>query len=141
VSEYRKPLPVPDDLSRPYWEAARRHTLTILRCEACGRWVHYPKARCTACHQEALRPTPVSGRGTIYTYTVSHRAGAPGFEDEIPYVIVLVELEEQPGLRVVGNLRQCTPGDVRVGMPVEVTFEDVTDDVSLPQFRPRSVRA
>jgi len=138
VSTYRKPLPVPDDLSRPYWDGARGGALVIQRCAGCGVYVHYPKPACPRCAHAGLRPTPVSGRGTVYTFTVSHYVGAPGFEDETPYVIALVELEEQPGLRLVANLRGCAPADVRVGMPVEVLFEPVTPEVTLPQFRPRA---
>jgi len=137
MSEYRKPVPVPDDLSRPYWDGARQNRLMIQRCAACGTYVHYPKPRCPRCAGDVLTPTPVSGRGVVYSFTVSHYVGAPGFESEVPYVIVLVELEEQAGLRIAGNLRDCAPGDVRVGMPVEVVFEAVTPEVTLPQFRPR----
>jgi uncharacterized protein len=139
VADYEKPLPVPDELSHAYWDAARHRQLVIQRCGACGRWVHYPKAACPKCGSADLRPTPVSGRGLVYTFTVSHYLGAPGFEKEMPYVVVLVELEEQEGLRVVGNLRDCPRDQVRVGMPVEVLFEDVTSEVTLPQFRPRRV--
>jgi uncharacterized OB-fold protein len=138
MSEYRKPLPVADDLSRPYWEAARHGVLVIQRCAACATYVHYPKAACPRCGSPDLRPTPVSGRGTVHTFTVSHYVGAPGFENETPYVIALVELEEQPGLRLISNLRGCPPTAVRVGMPVEVTFEEVTPEVTLPQFKPRA---
>jgi uncharacterized OB-fold protein len=138
MSEYRKPLPVEDDLSRPYWQGARRGVLLIQRCTACGSYVHYPKPTCPGCGHADLRPTPVSGRGTVYTFTVSHYVGAPGFENETPYVIALVELEEQPGLRLVSNLRGCGADQVRVGMPVEVVFEEVMPGITLPQFRPRA---
>jgi uncharacterized OB-fold protein len=141
MEEYRKPLPVPDDLSRPYWEGARRRQLMIQRCAACGLWIHHPKATCPRCGATDLRPAPVSGRGIVHTFTVSHYVGAPGFEGETPYVIVQVELEEQPGLRVVANLRDCPCDAVRVGLPVEVVFEAVTPDVTLPQFRPRRTDA
>jgi len=134
---YRKPLPVADERSAAYWDGARHRQLMIQRCSACGRWIHYPKATCPACGGTELRPMPVSGRGVVYTFTVSHYLGAPGFEDEVPYVVVLVELEEQEGLRVVGNLRDCSREQLHVGMPVEVLFEDVTPEVTLPQFRPR----
>ena len=134
---YRKPVPVPDDLSRPFWDGARRHELVVLRCAACGCYVHHPRPSCPRCAGGELRPTRVSGRGTLYSFTVSHYVGAPGFEDEVPYVIVIVELEEQVGLRIVGNLRDCPRDAVRVGMPLEVLWEDVTPEITLPQFRPR----
>lgn len=136
MTDYRKPLPIPDDLSRSFWEGARRHELTIERCTACRRWTHPPEGRCPACGGDA-KAEAVSGRATLYTFTVSHYVGAPGFEAEAPYVIVVAELEEQTGLRLVGNLRDCPREAVRVGLPLEAVFEDVTPDVSLPQFRPR----
>lgn len=131
-----KALPVPDDLSRAYWEGAARHELTVLRCSACGLLVHYPQAQCSRCNGRTLTPHVVSGRGTIYTFTISHYVGGPGFEGETPYVIALVELVEQPGLRIVANVRGSAPEGVRVGMPVQVTFEDVAPGMALPQFRP-----
>jgi hypothetical protein len=134
---YRKPVPVPDELSRAYWEGARRHQLVLQRCSVCGFYVHYPKPRCPRCGADDLRATAVSGRGLVHTFTVSHYVGAPGFDGEAPYAIVMVELEEQPGLRIVANLRGCSAADVKVGLPVEVVFEDVTPEVTLPQFRPR----
>ncbi len=137
MTDYCKPLPVPDDLSRPYWEGARRHQLVIQRCGVCEYWVHHPKPVCPRCAAADLRSAPVSGRGRVHTFTVSHYVGAPGFETETPYVIVQVELEEQPGLRIIANLRDCSRDAVRVGLPVEVVFEDVGPDVTLPQFRPR----
>jgi uncharacterized OB-fold protein len=135
VTNHPKPLPVPDELSRAYWEGAREHRLMVQRCASCARFVHHPKASCPFCGGRELRPTAVSGRGVVYAYTVSHYVGAPGFEQETPYAVVLVDLEEQAGLRVAGNLRGCPPAAVRVGMPVEATFEEVAPGVVLPQFR------
>jgi uncharacterized OB-fold protein len=83
-----------------------------------------------------MRPAPVSGKGTIYSYSIMHQVGNPGFEKELPYAVVIVELAEQKGLYTVSNLRDCPIGQIRIGMPVEVLFEDVTPEVTLPQFRP-----
>jgi hypothetical protein len=137
VSEHR-PLPLIDDETRPYWEGALRHTLVILRCGGCGFYVHYPKRACPRCGSEHLAATPVSGRGVVHSYTVSHHKAAPGFEDRVPFVVALIELEEQAGLRLIANLPDCPLADVSIGMAVEVCFEDVAPDVSLPQFRRRS---
>lgn len=134
-----RPLPVADELSRAYWDGARRHQLTVQRCGRCGKWTHHPRSACAACGSAELVPTPVSGRGTVYTWTVSHYVGAPGFEGAVPYVIVLVQLDEDATLRIVANLRGCPPDRIRAGMPVEVDFEDLEDGVTLPQFRPRTV--
>jgi hypothetical protein len=131
----RKPVPLIDDGSRPFWEGARRHELVILRCTACGFFVHYPRRSCPRCESDALVPNRMSGRGVVHSYTVTHYLAAPGFEGETPFVIVLVELHEQPGLRLIGNVVNCRPDQVRVGMPVEVVFEDRSPDLTLPQFR------
>src|SRR5690348_9156253 len=98
-----KPVPEPDELTSPYWGAAARDELAIQRCRRCRRW--YPPsgavARCTACGSCELEHERVSGRGTIYTYTVTHDARSPVFADLTPYAIVWVELDEQAGVRLV----------------------------------------
>ena len=83
-----------------------------------------------------VAPKAVSGKGTIYAYTIMHNMGNPGFEEELPYAVAIVELAEQPGLITVTNLRECPLEEVRIGMPVEVLFEAVTPDATLPQFKP-----
>lgn len=135
----RRPLPLVDDESRPYWEGARRHELVVLRCPSCAYYVHYPRGQCPRCGSGQLVPSRVSGRGVVHSYTITHHRAAPGFEDRVPFVVALVELEEQPGLRIISNLSGCGPDEMRIGMPVEVVFEDVTPGVTLPQFRPRSL--
>jgi uncharacterized OB-fold protein len=130
-----KPLPQPDEMTQFYWEAARRHELHILRCQNCGTYIHYPKPICWNCLSDNLKPERVSGRGTIYTYTIVHQAAVPGFD--VPHAVVLVDLEEQPGVRICANLLDCPLDEIRIGMPVEVVFEDLSDEISLPQFRPR----
>jgi len=126
-------LPEPDATTEFYWQASRRHELAILRCRACRFFVHYPREECPKCSSRELAPERVSGRGTVYSFTIAHHAGA-GIAT--PFALVLVELEEQPGLRVLANLLGCPLDQVKVGMAVEVTFEDVGDGVTLPQFRP-----
>lgn len=121
---------------RPYWDAASRHVLEILRCGACGTWIHYPQARCRRCAGTDLVPEAVSGRGTVASWTVTHLAPSPDFAGDLPFTLVMVELEEQPGLRIVTNLVGASPDELHVGMPVEVTFVE-HDGYTLPQFRPR----
>ena len=133
----RRPLPLIDEASRPYWEGARRHELVLLRCPGCMYYVHYPREQCPRCGSGKLVPSRVSGRGVVHSFTITHHRAAPGFEDQVPFVVILVELEEQRGLRIISNLSGCRPDEVRIGMPVEVVFEDVGPDLSLPQFRPR----
>ncbi len=132
-----RPLPLADSESRPYWEGARRHELVVLRCPECAYYVHYPQEQCPRCGTGKLVPSRVSGRGVVHSYTITHHRAAPGFEDRVPFVVALVELEEQRGLRIVSNLSGCRSDEVQIGMSVEVVFEDVAAGVSLPQFRPR----
>lgn len=120
--------------SRPFWEGSRRHQLLLQRCRACGTLQHYPRGVCAGCWATELEWRPSSGRGTVYTFTVTHRSQARGFKDEVPYVLAWVELEE--GVQVLTNLVGCDPARVAIGMAVEVTFEDVNPDVSIPRFKP-----
>ncbi len=132
----RKPLPAVDNLSQPFWEAAKQHRLVIQRCQDCGCFNHPPRPACDACQSQQLRFEPVSGRGTIYTFTIMHQPNIAGFEDEIPYINILVELEEQPLLFVVSNLPFSDLDKIQMGRAVEVYFEDMDADVTLPKFRP-----
>ncbi|MGH7818193.1 MAG: Zn-ribbon domain-containing OB-fold protein [Candidatus Binatia bacterium] len=127
-------LPEVDEATAFYWEAARRHELHVLRCAACRRFVHPPQPSCPSCSTNDLAPERVSGRGVVHTYTIAHRE-VPGHE--VPFALVIVELEEQVGLRILSNLVDCPLENVRVGLPVEVTFEEAGGNVTLPQFRPR----
>jgi uncharacterized protein len=130
-------LPEPDETSTFYWEAAARGELAILRCRGCKRFVHPPRTPCPSCQSPELAPERVSGEGTIYTFTISHHA-ASGLPS--PFALVLVELREQEGLRLLAELHDCPLDQVRVDLPVQVTFEDAGDGIRLPQFRPRAVR-
>src|ERR1700733_4856165 len=88
-SVWRKPLPVPDELTRPYWDGARRHDLVLQRCTSCATLIHPPRVACRACQSLELEPVVVSARGTIYSYTVTHVPFVPGFEDDPPTILVL----------------------------------------------------
>ncbi len=129
-----KVLPVPDELTAPYWEAAREHRLAIQRC-ACGRLSHPPVARCPECAGNAFTWPTTSGLGIVYAFTIVHHSVHPVSAGATPYVIALVALDEGP--RLVTNVRGCAPETVQVGMQVEVAFDDVTESVTLPQFEPR----
>lgn len=135
MPEYAGPIPVPTPETRPFWEAARRHELTLQRCRACDAYLFYPRAACPRCLGADLEWRRVSGRGTLHTFTVVHR-GARGFPLGPPYVIAIVELAEGP--RLMTNLVGVDPDPARItiGMPVEVVFEDVSAEIALPRFRP-----
>lgn len=129
-----RPLPVPDQDTQPYWEAARRHELLIQRCLACGEHYFYPRPHCPHCLSNRTEWVRASGRGTVYAFTVVHRPPSPAFADRVPYVVALIDLAEGP--RLMSNVVGCAPDAVHCGMAVEVAFEDVTPDIALPVFRP-----
>jgi uncharacterized OB-fold protein len=127
------PLPALTEENHAYWTGGARGLLLINRCTACRYWVHPPGPVCPQCHSTDVEPAPVSGLGTIYSYTVNHQRWHP--ELEVPYAIVVVDLDEQPGLRLTTNLRGCPVDEVRIGMRVRVCFE-AYGEIHLPQFRP-----
>jgi uncharacterized OB-fold protein len=135
MNEYRKPLPVPSPESRPLWEGCRKHELLIQRCDTCRQFVFPPNSLCPACLGTGLTWTKTTGCGRVYSFVVYHRVYHPGFENEIPYVVAIVELEE--GARLLSNIIGCPPDQVRCEMPVEVAFEEVTEAVTLFKFQPR----
>lgn len=129
-----KPLPVPNEDTRPFWEACRRHELLLQRCNACGRVQFYPRAMCSACLSRDMSWQKATGLGTVYSYTVVHRPPSPAFAADVPYVVALIDLEE--GVRMMSHVVDCRPEDVTVGQRVQVAFRDETTDITLPVFRP-----
>jgi uncharacterized protein len=130
---YRKPIPVPDRLTAGFWSAAAEGRLVMQRCSDCRHWQHPPGPICRRCYSTAVGFEPVSGRGRVYTYTVTHHRVVSGFDD-VPYAIALVELDEQMGLRMLANLPGVPLDSIQVGMAVEVLFETLPDGGRLPQF-------
>jgi uncharacterized protein len=131
-------LPVVDDENRFFWTSGEDGRLRFLRCQDCGYYLHPPSPRCPECGSRTLAPEPVSGRATVFSYTINHQ---PWDGDPEPWAIVLVTFPEQEGLRLTTNVVGCPPDAVHIGMPVRVTF-DHYDDVWLPMFEPDSgVRA
>ena len=130
------PLPAPDPLTQFYWDGANEQKLMILRCQDCGHYIHYPRPVCNGCLSINLAPEQVSGRGTLYTYTLPMQPIHPYFIARVPYVYAVIELPEEENLKVVANVIDCPEEKLRVGMPLEVVFEEVAPGVTLPQFRP-----
>ena len=129
-----KPLPQVGPDMVPFFEAARRHELVVQQCTGC-RTLRFPaRPICSRCLSRASAWVPVSGRGTVFSFAVMHQAVHPGFAAEVPYAIVVVELEE--GVRLLSNLVDCAVAAIRIGLPVEVVYDDVTPEVTLPKFRP-----
>jgi uncharacterized protein len=130
-------LPTLDDHNRAFWTGGADGQLHIAFCAQCGVWVGPPAADCPDC-DGVLEARPVSGRGTVFTYTVNHQPFNPAVP--VPYVIAIVELEEQADLRIATNIVDCEPDSVHIGLPVEVRFERQTvgdESVYMPVFAPR----
>jgi len=127
------PLPSPNPLTEPYWQAAQQRQLKLPRCEACAKFHFYPRSACPHCGCRDLSWREVSGKGEVYSYTVVHRAPSAGFAPEVPYVVAVVALDEGPHLmtRLIG----IAPNDVRIGLRVAVDFRPMHDDTTLPVFR------
>ena len=133
MTGYSRPLPRTTPDNEPFWEATRRHELRLQRCDACRRVWWPPGPVCPDCLGDRITWTPVSGRGTVSSSVVFHKAWFPAFANETPYAVVQVELEEGP--RLTANLVDVPPAEIRVGMPVTVVFDDVTPEVTIPRFR------
>ena len=135
-----RPRPVLDAYSRPFWEGARDGQLTIQRCAQCGHFRHPPRPVCERCSSEEHEVVAVSGRGRVFSFTTNYQRNVSGFEEVVPYVNVIVELDEQPGLYLLGDVPAGASDWVAIDVPVEVVFEPFEDatgaPIALPQFRP-----
>ena len=133
---YQGPLPVKQPESDFYWEKAQAHELWLRRCNACEHAYFYPRDFCPDCGTRDVSWVQASGRGTLHTFAIIHRAPVPAFRDHVPFVVAMVDLEE--GARIPTNLVgvEPDPANIHVGMPLEVAFADVTDEITLPMFRP-----
>ena len=134
MNSYDKPLPNPNTISRPFWEAAKRHELVLQRCKDCGDYIFYPREVCSHCLSSNLEWTKACGKGKVNSYTVVRTAAHPGFKDDVPYVLAIIELAEGP--RLTSNVIGCNVEDVKIDMPVSAVFDDVSPDVSLVKFKP-----
>jgi uncharacterized OB-fold protein len=132
-----RPLPEPDDdLVAEFWQHCAEGRLCFQRCSACGRWRHLPRNLCAGCGSAEWNWQPSSGRGRVFSWTVTHQALLRDFPEPVPYAVLVVELEE--GVRMVAGLRGLAPSELVLDLPVEVVFESVGDRARLPFFRPRS---
>lgn len=127
-----RPMPYPGPVSEPFWAACRRHELVVQYCAACGGFAFYPRSTCPSCGSAALTWRPVSGRGSLHTFTVARRATHPKLADRVPYVIAIVELDEGP--RLTSTVVDVDPDTLRIGQRLVVDFED-HEEISLPVFR------
>lgn len=134
-SKVTRPIPVPDQWTTPFWESARQHVLSMQRCQSCKRFQHPPYPTCVNCMSIDLKFEPVGGQGAIYAYTIMYHTGDKRFAAAVPYASIIVELDEAPGALMAGNLLDVPYTEAKVGRRVEVTFQKLNDDFTLPQFR------
>ena len=134
MPDWNKPLPTVSGETKPFWDACRRGQLLIQKCDRCDEYQFYPRGICANCWSEDIKWVTASGKGTVWTYTVTYQNRTPGFAEDVPYVLALVELEE--GVKMFTNIIECAPSDVSIGMPVEVTFRQANNQISVPYFKP-----
>ncbi len=134
MSEYTLPLPVMTTLSKEYWDGCKAERLLYQHCRNCDEVIFFPKYLCPNCMSHDLEWLQSSGRGKILTFTVTYESAPPAFYAAVPYAVAIIELEE--GFRMMSNLVECDFEELECEMPVEVVFDAVTDEVTLPKFRP-----
>ena len=130
------PRPLPDELTTPFWQGCLEHRLMIQRCQTSGHFIHWPRPVCRFCLSTDLAVEQVSGRGTLYSWTVVNQAFHAYYADKVPYLLATVELVEQPKLMFFTRLTACLEDELSIGMPMEVVFEDAAPDLTFPLFRP-----
>ncbi len=130
----KKPLPTPDGDTFAFWDGLKKGQLLLQHCLDCGHVQYYQKSMCHKCNSERLEHRPASGRGKVHSFSVVYRAPGPAFKKDTPYAVLLVELEEGP--RMISSLVEGDAEKVVFDMPVQLVCEKVTDDITLPRFKP-----
>ena len=133
MPDAKKPLPIVTSTDKPFWEALKRHELTLYGCLTCGA-LYYPAIHCVSCDSPRMEWIKVSGKGAVHTFVVYHHVFHAGWRNDIPYNVSWVKLNEGPLL--LANIVGCRNDEIEIGMPVEVVFDDVTEDITLHRFRP-----
>ena len=134
MAKYEKPLPFINEENATYWEYCKKHELRMQKCTQCGHIRTRISTICPNCHSMEAEWTKLSGKGRVYSFIVYRRAMHPAYEDDIPYDVAIIQLDEGPFME--SNVTGCKGEDIKIDMPVEVYFDDVTDNVSLPKFKP-----
>lgn len=134
---YAKPLPSVDEDIEPFWLALKQHEFKLFRCKKCGAW-YFPAAYCRFHDNEPymgnMEWAKASGKGKVFAFNIHYRAFDRSFENDVPYVYALIELDEGPIFAT--NVIGCDPKEVKIGMPVEIVYEDITEQFTLPKMRP-----
>ncbi len=134
-SKVERPIPVPSALTQPFWDGAKEGRILFQHCQTCGNWQPPPAPTCTNCVGVDLKFEPVEGRGTIYSYTIGFHGGDHRFAAAIPYASIVVELDGAKGVLMAGNLLGVPSTEAHVGRRVEVIFEPLNGDITLPQLK------
>ena len=134
MGEYEKPLPMMTKLSKVFYDGCRNNKLLYQQCKDCSEVIFFPKELCPNCMSHNLAWIESTGKGRIYTFTVTYAAGPPEFASDVPYAVAIIEMDE--GFRLMSNIVECDFNDLVCDMPVEVVFEPVTSEITLPKFRP-----
>ena len=129
-----KHFPIPTPETARYWEACHNHQLLIQKCAGCGKHQFYPRSICSHCNGDNVEWVEAAGRGKVISYTVMHRAVSKAYDEADTSVLALIRLVE--GVQMMSNIVKCDPEKIHAGMAVEVTFEDWSDRISVPMFRP-----
>jgi len=134
TAQYKKPLPRPTGDTQPFWEFCKKHELRFQRCGKCGTFRHYPRPLCH-CGSFEVEWVQVEPKGKVHSWVTAHQAFHPGFADELPLPIVIIDVDGAPGVRMMGNFNDgAKDEDLRFGLPVKIVFDDVTEDWTLPKF-------
>ena len=134
--DYKYLLPRPDAETAGYWEGTKAHELRIQQCSSCGKLQHPPQKVCSKCQSESSTWKTVSGRGKVYTWIQVVQPVLPQWRDAGEYNIVQVQIDEDPSVRITGNVVDVAEEQLKVGLPVQVVFDDVAEDVSIPRWKP-----
>ncbi|MBU0991020.1 MAG: Zn-ribbon domain-containing OB-fold protein [Proteobacteria bacterium] len=131
---YQKPIPEMQPWSKEYWKGTKQHKLLIQTCNECGAKIFYPRKFCPECWSKDLGWIEAKGTARVYSFTITRDMVEPKFMPDLPYVLAMVDLDE--GIRMMTRIVECDHDKIRIGMDVEVVFEDISDDCALPMFRP-----
>jgi hypothetical protein len=133
---YNKPVPVPQGESDHYWDKAKEHELWLRQCNDCDTAYFYPRDISPCCFSKNTSWVQASGKATLFTYAIVHRPPHPGFREIAPYVTAVVELEEGPKMPTNIVIDDPTPENLQIDMALEVIYDDITDSITLPKFKP-----
>jgi uncharacterized OB-fold protein len=132
--DLKKPLPIPTKWSQPFWDAAKEHRLVLRKCSKCGNIDHPPYLYCTACQADEHEWIEASGKGTLFAYAINYFGVPFPFWSDLPYVLGMIDVAE--GVRMISNIVECDFDELENGMELEVVFDDVSDEITLPKWRP-----